>query len=202
MELTERITLAKINYLNSMDFKTFKLYTINSKNDDERKIKFDMLKSFCQTNIKTRGETKRIYSYTQTTPLEVGGRLYCGNSIQGLQKDFRGFLLTDITTDIDMKNAHPVILKYLCKLHSIPCPNLSWYIDNRDQVLADYGPEGKTEFLKAVNDDKMNRKIKQPFFKDFDKECKVIQKKLTELRDYEHIVKSVLGCVIGCSGRH
>jgi hypothetical protein len=191
MELTERIPLAKINFLKSMDFKTFKQYTPKIKNDDERRIKFDIMQSFCETNIKTRGETKRIYSYTQTTPLEVGGRLYCGNSIQGLQKDFRGLLLTNITTDIDMKNAHPVILRYLCKLHSIPCPNLSWYIDHRDQVLEDYGPDGKTDFLKAVNDDKINRKIKQPFFKDFDKECKVIQKKLTEIRDYEHIVNSV-----------
>lgn len=191
MELIERIPLAKINFLNSFDFKTFKLYTPKIKNDDERRIKFDIMKAFCETNLKTRGETKRIYSYTQTTPLEVGGRLYCGNSIQGLQKHFRGFLLRDITTDIDMKNAHPTILRYLCKLNNIACPNLSWYIDNRDQVLEDYGPDGKTDFLKAVNDDKLNRKIKQPFFKDFDKECKVIQKKLTELRVYEHIVQSV-----------
>lgn len=176
MELTERIPLTEINFLNDMDFKTFKIYTSTCKNDDERKIKFDMMKSFCQTNIKTRGETKRIYSYTQTTPLEVGGRLYSGNSVQSLQKDFRGFLLRDITTDIDMKNAHPVILKYICKINNIPCPNLSWYVDNREKVLEEFGSEGKTEFLKAVNDDKINRKIKHQFFKDFDKECKVLQK--------------------------
>lgn len=191
MELTERIPLQRIHFLNDMDFKTFKIYTSTCKNDDERKIKFDMMKSFCQTNIKTRGETKRIYSYTQTTPLEVGGRLYSGNSVQSLQKDFRGFLLRDITTDIDMKNAHPVILKYICKLHNIPCPNLSWYVDNREKVLEEFGSEGKTEFLKAVNDDKINRKIKHQFFKDFDKECKVLQKKITELSCYKHIVDSV-----------
>jgi len=190
-ELVERIPLAKINYLNEMDFKTFKTLTPSCKNDDERKIKFDMMKSYCQTNIKTRGETKRIYSYTQTTPLEVGGRLYCGNSIQGLQKDFRGFLLRDVTTDIDMKNAHPVILKYICKINDIPCPNLTWYVDNRDKVLQEFGNDGKTAFLKAVNDDKINRKIKQSFFKDFDKECKVLQKKITELEVYKHIVDSV-----------
>ena len=149
------------------------------------------MKSFCQTNIKTRGETKRIYSYTQTTPLEVGGRLYCGNSIQGLQKDFRGLLLRNITTDIDMKNAHPVILKYICKLNEIPCPNLSWYVDNREKVLEEFGDDGKTAFLKAVNDDKLNKKIKNPFFKDFDKECKTIQKQISELECYKHIVASV-----------
>jgi hypothetical protein len=190
MELVERIPLKEINFLNEMDMKTFKLYTASCK-DDARKNNFNKMKSYCQTNIKTRGETKRIYSYTLATPLEVTGRLYSGNSIQSLQKDFRGFLLKNVTTDIDMKNAHPVILKYICKLNNIPCPNLSWYIDNREKVLEEFGIEGKTEFLKAVNDDKINRKIKNPFFKDFDKECKILQKKITELSCYKHIVNSV-----------
>ena len=190
MDLIERHTLEKINFLNDMDFNTFKQFKVG-KNDEEKKLKFDILKSFCQTNIKTRGETKRIYSYTQTTPLQVGGRLYCGSSIQGLQKDFRGFLLNGITTDIDMKNAHPVILKYICSKHNIHCPNLSYYIENRDTILTEFGENGKTDFLKAVNDDKINRKVQHPFFKDFDKECKKIQKELTALEDYKHIVDSV-----------
>lgn len=189
MELIERIPLTEINFLNEMDLKTFK--NIVGK-DKDIQGKFNMMKSYCQTNIKTRGETKRIYSYTQTTPLEVGGRLYCGNSIQSLPKDFRGFLLKDITTDIDMKNAHPVILKYICKINNnISCPNLSWYVENRDIVLQQFDSEGKTAFLKAVNDDKINRKIQNQFFKDFDKECKVLQKKITELPEYKHIVDSV-----------
>jgi hypothetical protein len=191
MELIERIPLEEINFLNEMDLKTFKLYTTNCKNEDERKIKFDIMKSFCQTNIKTRGETKRVYSYTQSTPLEVGGRLYCGNSIQGLPKDIRGLLLRNVSTDADMRNAHPVILKYLCTINKIPCPNLSWYIDHRDEVLTRFGEDGKTAFLKAVNDDKLNKKISDPFFKDFDKESKQIQKIITGLQCYKHIVDSV-----------
>ena len=176
MELIERLPLREINFLNDLDFKTFRNYSGNCKNEDERKIKFDILKNYCKTNIKTRGETKRIYSYTQTTPLMVGGRLYSGNSIQSIAKDIRGLLLRDISTDVDMKNAHPVILRYICKLHNIPCPNLSWYIENRDTVLMEFGEGGKTAFLKAVNDDKLNRKISNQFFKDFDKECKAIQR--------------------------
>lgn len=191
MELIERLPLREINFLNDMDMKTFKSLTPSCKSDAERKTKFDTMKSFCQTNIKTRCETKRIYSYTLATPLEVTGRLYCGSSIQGLKKDFRGFLLRNITTDIDMKNAHPVILRYICKINNIPCPNLSWYVDNRDIVLEEIGTDGKTAFLKAVNDDKINRTIKHQFFKDFDKECKVLQKKITELSCYKHIVDSV-----------
>lgn len=194
MELIERLPLVKIHYLDSLSFKQYKDLNIGKstcKNDAERKIQFNIMKSFCQTNIKTRGETKRIYSYTEKTPLEVGGRLYCGNSIQGLSSKIRGFLLRDITTDIDMKNAHPVILKYLCKMNKIDCPDLSYYIENRDAILERLGKEFKTEFLKAVNDDKLNKKIKDEFFKSFDKECKSIQKQITSLSCYKHIVDSV-----------
>ncbi len=191
MELFERLPLREINFLNQMDLKTFKHYSTNCKNEDERKQKFDLMKSFCLANIKTRGEVRRIYSYTQTTPLIVGGRLYCGNSIQGLPKDIRGLLLRGITTDIDMKNAHPVILKYICDKNKILCPYLTYYIRNREAVLQDFGDGGKTAFLKAVNDDKLNRKITNEFFKNFDKECKQLQKAVTELECYKHITDSV-----------
>jgi len=191
MELTERLPLREINFLNEMDLKTFKTFSTNCKNEDERKQKFELMKAFCYSNIKTRGEIKRVYSYTQTTPLEVGGRLYCGNSIQGLPKDIRGLLLRGVTTDIDMKNAHPVILKYICLINNIKCPYLDYYIRNRETVLQEFGEEGKTAFLKAVNDDKLNKKISNEFFRNFDKECKVLQKAVTALECYKHIVDSV-----------
>jgi hypothetical protein len=191
MELIERLPLREINFLNEMDLKTFKLFSTNCKNEDERKQKFDLMKDYCYANIKTRGEVKRVYSYTQTTPLIVGGRLYCGNSIQGLPKDIRGLLLREISTDIDMKNAHPVILKYICDKNKILCPYLTYYIRNRDTILQDFGADGKTAFLKAVNDDKLNKKIKNDFFKNFDKECKELQKAVTSLECYKHVTDSV-----------
>lgn len=191
MELYERPTLRNVYYLNEMDFKTFKQYSSNCKNDAERKIKFDIMKSYCASMIKTKGEVKKVYAFTEVTPIEVGGRLYCSNSVQNLSKDIRGLLFRECTTDIDMKNAHPVILRYLCKIHSIPCPNLSWYIDNRDTVLSEFGSDGKELFLKAINDDKLNRKVTSPFFKDFDKECKSIQQSITKQRCYSHIVETV-----------
>jgi hypothetical protein len=191
MELYERPTLKNVYFLNTMDFKTFKTYASNCKNDEERKQKFDRMKSYCEAMIKSKGEIKKNYSYTEVTPIEVGGRLYCGNSVQGLQKDMRGLLFRECTTDIDMKNAHPVILRYLCKIHNIPCPNLSWYIDHREEVLIEMGKGAKELFLKAVNDDKLNKKVSNSFFKDFDKECKSIQEQLTKLSCYSHIVDTV-----------
>jgi len=190
MELYERLPLAKINYLNKMKFDEFKLHCSSScKNEAERKVKFEMMGKFCQANIKAKGEVRRIYAYTLKTPVEVGGRLYCGNSIQGLSRHVRGFLCQGITTDIDMKNAHPVIARYLCKKNKIDCPNLSYYIENRD-ILCQRFVDGKTTFLKALNDDKLNKKIKDDFFQTFDKECKSIQKALTTLPEYKHIVET------------
>ena len=192
MELIEQLPISKINYLNSLSFNDYKHYCKSScKNEEERRKQYNITKHFCETNIKTRGETKRIYAYTLTTPLEVGGRLYCGNSIQNLSSKIRGFLIGNTTTDIDMKNAHPKILEWLCKKHNINCPNLSYYNNNRDALLVQYGSEFKTEFLKCVNDNKPKKKMKDKFAKDFDSECKNIQLILTGLSDYAAIVNTV-----------
>ena len=48
MELVERLPLDKIHYLNSLTFKQYKDWNIcksSSKNDDERKIQFNNMKS-------------------------------------------------------------------------------------------------------------------------------------------------------------
>ena len=192
MELIEELPLLKINFLKNLSFRDFKVFcSKNAKNEDERKKQHSILQGFCDGNIKSRGQMTRLYSYTQKTPLEVGGRLYCGNSLQGLGKQFRGFLCDGITTDIDMKNAHPIIARYICKLNGISCPNLAYYIENRDEVLNQFGSDGKELFLKALNDDKLNKKETSKIFKDFDKECKDIQKQITEIEEYKHIVNSV-----------
>ena len=188
MELIERHDLQKVNYLNTLTFKQFKEYC-SCKNEEERKIQYKNLKKFCETIIRTRGEIKRIYAYSLQTPLEMGGRLFSGNSVQSIKGVFRGFLMTH-TTDIDMKNAHPVILSYMCKLHDIKCPNLDYYIQNRDQILSEFGETGKVAFLKSVNDDKLNKKIANKFFKDFDKEMKEIQKHIVNLEEYKNIVST------------
>lgn len=193
MELTERVDLTKIHFLNQMTFVEFKKYSSNNlKNEDERKKKFEQLKRYCEGFIKSRGEMRRLYAYSLTTLLDAGGRLYCGNSIQGLQSKFRGFLMNH-TTDIDMKNAHPVILKYICSLHKIQCPNLEYYIANRDTILSEFEDrnEGKTAFLKAVNDNKPNRKITNKFFKSFEKEMRDLQQIITSIPEYQNIKSSV-----------
>ena len=200
MELYERIDLDRINYLNKMTYSEFKKVCSKScKNEAERKIKYEMMKKFCEINIKAKGEVRRLYAYTEKTPIEVGGRLYCGNSIQGLSRKIRGFLCKG-TTDIDMKNAHPTIIQWLCKLHGIATPMLNFYVEHRDEVCERFGENGKMVFLCALNDERLNKKIKDEFFKKFDKECKIIQKAITALPEYKHIVDSTPNKIYNWTG--
>ena len=193
MELTEKADLRSINYLSNLSFDKFKEYISWDCNVEEKRKMFDNFKVFCKMNIKAKGQVRRLYSYTLQTPNDVGGRLFCGGSVQGLPKDIRGAIMKH-TTDIDMKNAHPVILKYLCKINGINCPNLSYFCKNRESVfnaISDDKEYCKKMFLKAVNSDKVNRIEKNKLFKDFDKECKMIQKELCNKREYKEIVDCV-----------
>ena len=193
MELIEKVDLRTTNYLSSLSFDNYKQYINWDCNMDEKKKMFDNFKLFCKLNIKSKGEVKRLYSYTLNTPNEVGGRLFCGGSIQGLPRDVRGAIIKH-TTDIDMKNAHPTILRYLCKVNNINCPNLHYFCENRDDIFKSISEDKeycKKIFLKAVNNDKINRSEKNKLFKDFDKECKNIQTLLCNNKTYKHIVDCV-----------
>jgi hypothetical protein len=152
METIERLPIERINALHNLTYDKFKEIT-PKKNETDRKQYFQMFKEFIKFHKKAKGEMKRCYAYTENTPNSVGGRLFSGNSIQGLSRVIRGFLCRDIVTDIDMRNAHPCILYHICKLHNISCPKLKEYIDNRDFYMNQI-PNGKDTYLKSVNPSK------------------------------------------------
>jgi hypothetical protein len=199
MEFIERIPLTKLHYLLTLSFKEYKQYDkSSSKNDDERKKNYEKMRNFCNNFIKANGEIKRLYKFTGGhnwgENSDGNGRLFAdGNGIQGLPKKIRGFLLDGITTDIDQSNSHPTILRYACRKHNLPHTELNFYIENRDEVLNQFPDRdtAKTLFLRATNDEKLNKKEKNPVFKAYDKEVKEIQKSLTKLTCYEAIVADV-----------
>lgn len=193
MEFTERVELKRIAFLKTLNITDIKSLCPHLKNDTMRHKQLDLLKSFCETNIKTKGVTKRIYKYSEDTVQSFGGRLYSSGGVQGLPKKFRGFLMKH-TTDIDMKNAHPTILKYLCKQNNIRCPMLSEYVSDRDGVLENMEmdrEEAKELYLKALNDNKLNPKCKNKIFRAFDAEMKTIQTEFFGMEQYETIRDSV-----------
>jgi hypothetical protein len=99
-----------------------------------------------------------------------------------------------IATDIDMANAHPTILLYICKKHGIACPELEYYINNRDGCLARFPSRsiGKRLYLIATNNGEPLKGKKLPErLKDYDKEMKRIQTELVGLSEYSELVDSV-----------
>lgn len=202
MELIERPNLRTVHYLNSISFDAFKddciddAIAIGKPKPNIKDIQswYSTLKQFCKTNIKTKGNTKRIYAYSMNTPTGLGGRLFCGNSMQGIWGVYRGALMNGIATDLDMQNAHPVILNYICKKHNIDCPNLEYYINHRDACLSKFPNKaiGKTAYLVATNNDKLSTKRSLPdHFKQYDREMKRIQTELIKLPEYADLIETI-----------
>ena len=84
MEITERLPLKPIHWLSQLSYSEFVEKCLNKDKKhtkEECKTKYSILQNFCQTNLKTNGITKRIYSYST----EVSGRLL--NTVDNLFVD-------------------------------------------------------------------------------------------------------------------
>ena len=62
-----------------------------------------------------------------------------------MKRDLRQSIVGDIYTDVDMDNAHPVILRQLFKKYGIDAPLMDEYIDNREFRLAEIIEDNKDE---------------------------------------------------------
>ena len=185
MELEEKIPLIKIKWIATLTFEEFEKKCITKKTK---------LKNFCKTNLKTNGKTNRIYFYSKNNPeFYYEGRLYCGGSIQGIPSIIRGFLMKDITTDIDMSNSFANIIQYICKEHNISTPEIEYYINHREECLSKFKnrQEGKQAYISSAYSDRLHNKINIPEFKKFDKEMKEIQKKIIMIEEYKNIIDTV-----------
>lgn len=197
MELVEKLPLKPIKWLSQFSYTEFLEKCLNKSKScttEECKSAYSLFQQFCKTNIKTAGNTMRVYAHSLNTPTGLGGRLFSGGSLQGLPLTIRGLLMKDIGTDIDMCNAHPIILRYICKLNNIACPNLEYYINNRDLCLSKFESReiGKIAYLKATNKDKRNRTKDLPSeFIKYDKEMKYIQNRLVMLETYSELFDTI-----------
>lgn len=171
------------------------------------KREFNKLQSFCIKNIRNDYVVQREYHYSaqmedfwqtnaenkavETQDIDKGGRLYSGGSIQGMLTAYRGLLLGGITTDIDMSNAHPTILLYLCRKHNIACSLLSQYVSRRTDILAMFPSKavGKRAILKSTNSAFLipPTEIVPDFLRAYDREVETI----SSLPEYAIIRESV-----------
>ena len=71
-----------------------------------------------------------------------------GSALTYLKKEIRNSIMPKNIKDIDMINAHPVILFNLCQKNDISCNILKNYIENRDIILESFGDNKK--FVKEL----------------------------------------------------
>ena len=184
----ERVDINKVSYL--LENYTYEEFLTNfDGTQKDAKIMYNKIIKYL--NSKINGEKLVRYNYIKG---RTDGRLFGeANSIQGLPKNVRGFICDGITTDIDMNNAHPTILRKLCEEHNIECPNLCLYISDRKKILNKIAQDdtisyelAKQKILVATNS---NRKINSNngFFKNYSREMNKIQKAFMELTDYDYV---------------
>ena len=71
-----------------------------------------------------------------------------GSALTYLKKEIRNSIMPKNIKDIDMVNAHPVILFNLCQKNDISCNILKNYIENRNIILESFGNNKK--FVKEL----------------------------------------------------
>jgi len=184
----ERINLLEAHWLlENYKYEDF-VMTFEGKKTDAKK-EYD--KTIKYLNYKVGNTTNYVkYNYSHK---RTDGRLFGENTIQNINKNIRGFLCQNLTSDIDMVNAHPTILYDLCCKHNIFCINLKYYIEERHTCLssiasADYitFEEAKQKVLISTNS---NNKIKtkSEWLMNYDKEIKSIQKQFLAMPEYGYI---------------
>ena len=95
------------------------------------------------------------YRLARTKAGQLGYGRYYGTkgSLETLEREVRGTLCREYYHDIDIVNAHPVILSQFAHMRGHDLPANENYVANRDQVLASINPnrdEAKQEVIRVL----------------------------------------------------
>ena len=139
------------------------------------------------------------------------GRFFAdgGVSLQSICREIRHSISSEFYDDLDVVNAHPVILRFLCVQNKIDCEKLNDYIENREEHIADLLKENdidrddaKRVFLSLINGGAGDYSaLTKPtrFIRRFKQETADILEELCELypQEYERRKKSNPGNPMG-----
>jgi len=109
----------------------------------------ELIFNYLKKSLNGEKTTDYIQSYGE-------GRLQAKHSLslQNLPRRFRHSVARGLYKDCDMKNAHPVILLFLCKMYNFPCRELEYYVENREKCLDEMKiprEQGKRAYLALTN---------------------------------------------------
>ncbi len=90
-------------------------------------------------NSKQYKEYQHIIKVGYKQTHKVIGRYFAKGSLslQSLPKEVRHTISKDYYYDVDIVNAHTVILYQYCKKQGLSTPNLNEYIENREGILGE-----------------------------------------------------------------
>jgi uncharacterized protein YerC len=217
----EKIPIEKAIAIRS--YAEYHLYLLDKQNIyfDERKVKQEEYEALIDTvNTLLNAEnspqfTTKEYVYNQIQYLPARtlkkedntyhliGRLYNGTSVQTLKRDIRYILFKDENfADFDIVNAHPVILHNFSRGKSLPTPELSKYVNNRDNYLSELKKTCKTTSPKRTvlmllnftekefsNMPQSQKNYLKPLFTDIQKIRVELEKTLKNKEEYQHYLK-------------
>ena len=158
---------------------------------------------------------KSNWSMPDSYDYESIGRFFprLGVGMQGLRGEIRSILSRKLYWDIDMVNAHPVLLLQVCQKNGWKCDTLDYYVSNREKVLSSFALEHelftnrwecKVEIIRMMYGGKPNEFSPQWVCQEFYPEIEQIMTnicKLPECKDFLRVAKSKqnkLGNVLGC----
>lgn len=203
--LYETINKEICNKLVNMSFKDFidfmKIVDCDYETNDNSELiwiesQYNMIKSYCKYMKANNYIIQQEYKYSNGN----NGRLFVKNKHGGLQRVnryIRGVLCDGIYTDIDMINAHPNLLRYICNKHNISCKHLTLFCMDRElyynklitelkcshnevKLLFIKSFNSKNKIISITNNNKV-KYIKNNFFINYDNEMKNIQTKLMDI---------------------
>lgn len=88
------------------------------------------------------------------------------SSAQGMLREARHFIF-DQYVDVDMKNAHPNIILYICKILNIEFKSLDMYVNDRENIIQKSQAFAHDNNEYHVTTDDGDRKIDREFFKQY-----------------------------------
>lgn len=137
----------------------------HSRHDDE--TTYNQIKCFysMRKDMEINGK-KMAFSEITYCQRRGQGRYFAnhGNSLQGIARTVRHTVTKDIYYDMDIKNAHPVILQHMCVTEGRECKQLDDYINNRKDRLEQMWMEGMRSGKLSVlfdNNGNMNQNDRQ-----------------------------------------
>lgn len=176
MEFIERVDFKAVQWLLSQLSNEFiQKYVLEG---EETRFNYTHIKKILQNYEKNKGIVKTFYRKTD----KFGILRDYTNGVQSLPTIFRGLIAKNMT-DIDIVNAHPVIILNLCKKHNITCLYLEDYCTNRKAII-ERGDTTKLDIIRSINK-KSKLKGVSNWLVSFDNEMKQIQKSFYVLPEYE-----------------